>query len=239
MALETTPTHPLADSYVTVTEADAYLANRKDVANYTALTNDQKEALLKLATKHIDSMRFRGEKIFEDPQYFRLAQNLKFPGCHQEQKAGNVASVNGKKITSNILSNVSTMPDDFWNDGALVIIDGTGKGKTYKVADFVSATGEVTIEQDFSPAPDTTSRFILVEKVPLKVKYAVFEQALYICNGGGERQKLQSEGVKSYSIGDLSETFGGNGASATSGVLLSPEAKNLLSGLISRIGRIV
>ena len=58
MALETTPTHPLADSYVTVAEADAYLANRKDIANYSALTSDQKEALLKLATKHIDSSDF-------------------------------------------------------------------------------------------------------------------------------------------------------------------------------------
>ena len=237
MALETTPTHPLADSYVTVAEADAYLANRKDIANYSALTSDQKEALLKLATKHIDSMRFHGEPIFESPMYFRMVQALKFPGCHQSQMNANVETVNGKKITSNSLKNLATMPDDFWNGGGLIVIDGTGKGKTYKIADFVSETGEVTIEQDFSPAPDTTSRVLLIEKVPLKVKYAVFEQALYICNGGGERQKLQSEGVKSYSIGDLSETFADNMVGSGK-IAISNEAKGLLKGLYTIIGRL-
>jgi hypothetical protein len=237
MALETTPTHPLADSYVTVAEADAYLANRKDIANYTALTSDQKEALLKLATKHIDSMRFHGEKIFEDPQYFRMPQALKFPGCHQEQMNASVATVNGKKITCNVLKNISTLPDDFFNGGGLIIIDGAGKGKTYKVKDFTSETGEVEIEQDFSPAPDTTSRILIVEQVPLKVKYAVLEQALYICNGGGERQKLQSEGVKSYSIGDLSETFADNMVGSGK-IAISNEAKGLLKGLYTIIGRL-
>lgn len=237
MALETTPTHPLADSYVTVAECDAYLQNRKDVANYTALTNDQKEAVLKLATKQIDSLRFCCEPIFKSPIYYRLKQALKFPTCHQAQKTGSVATVDGKKITSNSLSDIATLPDDFFNGGALIIIDGTGKGKTYKVTDFVSATGEVTIEQDFSPAPDTTSRFIIVEQVPLKVKYAVFEQVLYLCNGGGERQKLQSEGVKSYSIGDLSETFADNMVGSGK-IAISNEAKGLLKGLYTIIGRL-
>lgn len=237
MALETTPTHPQADSYVTVAECDAYLKDRKDIANYSALTNDQKEALVKLATKHIDSLRFHGERIFDAPQYFRLAQKLKFPGCRQEQKNGSVASVDGKKITCNALKDVATLPDDFFNDGALVIIDGAGKGKTYKVTDFVSATGEITIEQDFAPAPDTTSRFIVTERVPLNVKYAVCEQALYICNGGGERQKMQSEGVKSFSIGDLSETFADNMVGSGK-IAISNEAKGLLKGLYTIIGRL-
>jgi hypothetical protein len=237
MALETTPTHPLADSYVTVAEADAYLLNRKDVANYTALTNDQKEALLKLATKHIDSLRYRAEKLFEDAQYFRLEQSLKFPTEEEERYMGSVATVDGKKITANSLKNIATLPDDYFNGGALIIIDGTGKGKTYKVANFVCETGEVEVEQDFAPAPDTTSRFMIVEKIPLRVKNAVCEQALYICNGGGERQKLQSEGVKSYSIGDLSETFADNMVGSGK-IAISNEAKGLLKGLYTIIGRL-
>lgn len=237
MALETTPTHPLADSYVTVAECDAYLQNRKDIANYSGLTNDQKEALLKLATKHIDTLRFHGERLFETPGYFRAAQILKFPTCHQEQKSGSIATVNGKKITSPSLQNISTLPDDFFNGGALVIIDGSGKGKTYKVKDFTCETGEVEVEQEFSPAVDTTSRFIITEQVPLKVKYAVIEQALYLANGGGERQKLQSEGVKSYSIGDLSETFADN-MIGSGKIAISNEAKGLLKGLYTIIGRL-
>jgi hypothetical protein len=39
-------------------------------------------------------------------------------------------------------------------------------------------------------------------------KEAAFEQALYILvNGNSKRSKLQEQGVKSYSIGNLSETF--------------------------------
>lgn len=237
MALETTPTHPLADSYVTEAEADAYLANRKDIANYSALTSGQKEAVLKLATKQIDSLRFHGEAIFEDPMYFRLPQALKFPSCHQEQKSGSIESVNGKKVICPALKNIATLPDDFWNDGALIITNGTGKGKTYKVVNFISETGEVEIEQAFSPAPDSTSTFIITVRVPLKVKYAVCEQALYLCNGGGERQKLQSEGVKSFSIGDLSETFADN-MIGSGKIAISNEAKGLLKGLYTIIGRL-
>jgi len=237
MSLETTPTHPLADSYVTVAEADAYLANRKDVANYTALTNDQKEAILKLATKHIDTLRFRSEPMFDDAMYFRLEQSLKHPNKDEEMMHGVVESVTTKKITASALRDVQTLPDDYFNGGAIIIIDGAGKGKTYKVANFVSATGEIETETNFSPAVDTTSRFTVVEAIEKKVKYATIEQALYLSNGGGERQKMQSEGVKSFSIGDLSETFA-DGMIGSGKVAISNEAKGFLKGMWTIIGRL-
>lgn len=45
--------------------------------------------------------------------------------------------------------------------------------------------------------------------VPDDVKYAQVEIALSLADGISERQKLIREGVKSYSIGHLSETFTG------------------------------
>jgi len=237
MSLETTPTHPLADSYVTAAEADAYLANRKDVANYTALTTEQKEAILKLATKHIDTLRFRSKSMFDDAMYFRLEQSLKHPTKDEEMFYGVVETVATKKITASALRDVQTLPDDYFNGGAIIIIDGAGKGNTYKVANFVSATGEIETETDFSPAVDTTSRCIVVEAIDKKVKYATIEQVLYLSNGGGERQKMQSEGVKSFSIGDLSETFA-DGMIGSGKVAISNEAKGLLKGMWTVIGRL-
>lgn len=46
----------------------------------------------------------------------------------------------------------------------------------------------------------------LIEEVPYEVKNAEIEEALWLANVGSERVKMQKEGVKSFSIGDISET---------------------------------
>jgi len=232
------PTHPLADSYATVAEADAYLASRSDAANYLALTTEQKEAQLKLATMQIDSFRFFGNEVFPTNNHYRLKQALKFPRTPAKP-------VDVTEMPSTVHVRVSALidqvqyPDDLWNKGAMVVVEGTGRGNTLYIEDFISNTGIFTISNPNNVVVDASSDVYLIMPIEPKVKMATYEQALFNINGAMARAQAQGAGVKSYSIGDLSETFGGNGASATSGVLLSPEAKNLLSGLISRIGRIV
>jgi hypothetical protein len=49
----------------------------------------------------------------------------------------------------------------------------------------------------------------------------------------GKRQELQSQGVTSYSIGKLSETFGGTSADRSYGIL-SQEAYRYLSKYVAR-----
>lgn len=76
-------------------------------------------------------------------------------------------------------------------------------------------------------------------EIPLSVKHATLEQALWICQnsptgGRSPRQQLQNEGVTSFRVGSASETFGGG---AMLGVLC-PEARQLLSKWITRWGRI-
>lgn len=71
--------------------------------------------------------------------------------------------------------------------------------------------------------------------IPARVKLATADQAAFILSGAGEaRAQAQADGVSSYSIGDLSETYNGRGASAT--MPISATAKGYLRGLISRIG---
>jgi len=62
-------------------------------------------------------------------------------------------------------------------------------------------------------------------EVPEAVKEACCEEALAILeSGNSQRRKLQQEGVQSFSLGNMSETFA---AGAGKG-LLSQEAKELL-----------
>lgn len=58
------------------------------------------------------------------------------------------------------------------------------------------------------PRVDTALPF--TDGIPQAVMYAVCEQALFLLKGGSKRQELQKQGVKSYSLGDLSETFADN-----------------------------
>ncbi len=234
--LNAIPTHPEANSYLTLAEANDLMNNRSSMsAEWTALTDDQKEKVLIIATRQIDTLRFFHELIYRTPQDYRNKQALKFPRTNTREYSGKVDSVSTNYLIDADLANRQDLPDDYYNKGAVIIYSGTGKGKTYGVTDFDMATGKVTIDGTFSPAIDDTSWYRLVEAVPVEVKYACLEQALYIINGGGERAKLQSEGVQSYSIGDLSETFG-DGGGGSMNLPLSTEAKGYLSRLISRIG---
>lgn len=233
----TTPTHPEADSYLTVAEADSLMDNRlSGGAEWEALDEDKKARLLKIATSHIDSLRFFHDLHYPIPADFRDKQALKFPRTNSRRATGRVRSATTNTFTDSDRANRSDEPTNFWKYGAVVIYEGAGKGQTYDVTAFDMITGTITIEGTFSPAIDATSYYKLIQKIPQEVKLATLEQALYILNGGGERAKLQSEGVQSYSIGDLSETFNGTGAGNS--LPISHEARGYVSKLISRIGTI-
>lgn len=233
----TTPTHPEADSYLSVNEADSLMENRLGMFDeWNALDEDKKERLLKIATTQIDSLRFFHDLHYPVPADYRDKQALKFPRTNSRRATGKVDSVSTNYFIDSDRANRSDEPENFWKYGAVIIYEGTGKGKTYDVTAFEMSTGKVTIDGTFSPAIDTTSYYKLIQKIPQEVKLATLEQALYLLNGGGERAKMQAEGVKSYSIGDLSESFGEGGYGGS--LPISTEARGYLSKLISRIGTI-
>lgn len=74
-------------------------------------------------------------------------------------------------------------------------------------------------------------------EIPTKVKMATCEQAAYILAGeGAKRAQLQADGVTSFKIGDVSESYA---AKAGLELPISAVAKGYLKGLISRLGRVV
>jgi len=58
--------------------------------------------------------------------------------------------------------------------------------------------------------PRVSTNLAFTDGIPDAVIYATCEQALFLLKGGSKRQELQQQGVKSYSLGDLSETFADN-----------------------------
>lgn len=231
----TIPLHPEADSFLTIAEADDLMEFRINGGDdWQALDEDKKERLLIVATSHINSLRFFHDEFYPIPMDYRDKQALKFPRTNTRRASGKADSVSTNTLVDSNRSDRSDEPTNFWKGGALVIYEGSGKGQTYEVSAFDMVTGTITIDGTFSPAIDTTSYYKLYEKIPKEVKMATLEQALFILGGGGERAKLQSEGVQSYSIGDLHETYNGQGSSNK--LPISLEARGYLSGLVSRIG---
>lgn len=78
-------------------------------------------------------------------------------------------------------------------------------------------------------------------EIPKVVKDACCEEAIWVAQhaksgGSSPRQQLQSEGVSSFTVGDLSETYAGAGAGVQ---LLGPRAQALLRHWIDRGGQVV
>ena len=74
--------------------------------------------------------------------------------------------------------------------------------------------------------PRVDSALPFTDGIPQAVVYAVCEQAFFLLSGGSKRQELQQQGVKSYSLGDLSETFSENLTDAQK--TICPEALSYL-----------
>lgn len=74
--------------------------------------------------------------------------------------------------------------------------------------------------------PRTNTALEFTDGIPDAVAYATCEQALFLLQGGSKRQELQKQGVKSYSLGDLSETFVDNLSEAQK--TICPEALSYL-----------
>lgn len=168
------------DSYISLTDANTYMSNNylstsSELATWNALSNADREVLLKKATKKIDRQILRGVRatntqVLEFPRAIRVTETL------------------------NEYPDVATIRNLSW---------------------------------------------VIETEVSQKVKDANVEEALFAVISGASANRriaLQQQGVKSYSLGDLSETFGGGFSSQNN--LLSTNAKDLLSYYLTKSVRI-
>ena len=179
--------------------------------------------------------------VFEDFRIYDEVVNDPFQVITATTDYHTDAGPSGDVLTFSELIDTNELPyydDDFFKDGEIQVISGTGKGEILRIAESSPVTGELTLTGAFSTAPDTSSRILVYGPIPREIRNATFEQAIYRSDDGsdeaGSRASLIAQGVKSIKVGHTSETYRGGG----SGTLLTAEAWSYISGLISRTGRI-
>ena len=238
MALNTILSHPDQDSYVTIAEADNYLSSKQGYAVWNALSTAQKEGFLKSSALQMNEIRYKGVEIYNRAKDYRREQNLAFPRVYNMNiEYGNVTSATNTSVSVLNLANQQYLPDDIFNGGVVVIREGTGRGQTVTITDWTSSTGTATVAS-WTTQPDTTSAISLILPVDSKVKYAQIEQAYFLSQYRDEDVLNMIQGVESYRIGDLSETYSGNTVNfaLVGGQPFSPLAQQSLRGLIDITG---
>jgi len=114
---------------------------------------------------------------------------------------------------------------------ALKIVDSqpyTGfKVQTTQTLEFPRAIYTMIPYDVYEPSGIWPENWYVQSEVPDAVKYAQCEIAFEMASGTSNRVKLQRQGVKSFSLGNLSETYSG-----ASNSIVSHEAKELLKPYI-------
>jgi hypothetical protein len=224
MALNTKVASSTAETYITLVEANAYIASRPDSLNWGNHDYLERERLLRQATIDIDIFKFKGVKLFKGggggyeatPASTGILdllnngyQNLKFPRDWHEYYTGYPNS--GTTLTL-VDSSFTNLPrdDDYFNYGAIYIIDGTNKGSSRTISDYDSSTGTFTVDTAFPSAINRTSHYIILAPIDKYVKYATVEQALFLSNNSELRniKEWQQAGITARTIGDVSIKFG-------------------------------
>ena len=233
---------PLATSYVDLDRADTYFAQRVNTADWDALTDatpedeDAKAIALITATRAIQAYPGISDRRFDN---FNSDQVLFFPYWDVVNVRGSVDSATDTTIVSSDLADVDSRYDDSWNYGSIRITDGTGVGQIREIEDFVNSTGTVTVTEAWSTNPDDTSEFELVNRIPDEIIRACCEIAyLYVPDATtgvitdtNRREKLQSEGVESFRIGDHAEKF--KGSKEINGYRIPPVAVAILNKYVT------
>lgn len=172
---------------------------------------------------------------------------------------GTISSVQGKVIYDTNNASQLHQTDGYFARCVIEIIGGTGAGQVRYISDSSYEGRSVTILDDWTTAPDTTSFYRIYQvgifprpqetytrqdgrryykAIPEAVQRAVAAQIEFMIQKGdaffvGDQADITSESIGNYSY---SKTNGGQSA-AVSG--LAPRARTLLRGYKNRTGRLI
>lgn len=220
------------NSYVTISQANTYFTNRRNVTNWTSLTATNKEIALIQAARELDRYRFYGDRYYE-------SQGMQFPRDDHEIVTGNCASpITATSFThANLYSSTySTMPSNYWKDGSIHITSGTPVRDTRLISSSSVSNGAVVASPSFSATPTTNSQFIIFKPIYKDIQDAQCEQALYLIENNKMEalSEYKAMGVNTVKIGDAMVTFTDGYASLS----LTPIAKKLLLKFIEKSLRV-
>jgi len=226
-SLNSTPSDFVAESYISVVEADAYFGNHPKSTDWDDASSADQVKSLQLATLMIDMHRFHHGKYRVNPE-----QPLMFPRGNARVAGGTADSGSTTTIVDATLADdPTTAPTNYYKNWAVEVTAGTNLDEIRLVTAYNASTGQLTVETAFTNAIDSTSQFILIEKIPNAVRYACAEIAIWLL-GGGDANK--DPNIKAKKIGDFSVSY----FEGAAGEITLPEKANiLLKPYISKIGR--
>ncbi len=220
-----------ANSYVRVDEANNYIRNKYGHSNiWDTLSLEGKKRVLIEAANDIEGYNYIGEKYYDN-------QSLQFPRDDHDIISGNCAtpftinSFSNSGFTSDTYGNEKSN-SDYWKYGSVHITTGTPLHDIRTIETSNITTDVVTMFTDFTATPNANTSFIAFTPIDKFIKYAQFEQALYIIanNSSGTMDKYISTADK-VKIDEV-EIWFKKGASSSKKIAL--KAKKYLSRWIKR-----
>lgn len=187
----------VSNSYVTISEADAYFDVRYGTSNWFALSRRDKEALLVQSTKDIDFGNYYGNKYYD-------AQALQFPRDDHETVEGKCASPGANRFKHANLKSETYMeiPPNYWKYGTVHFTSATLENQKVVVGTSNAASGFV--HGPFSAAPTANTSFIIFAPVDRNIKAAVCEQAHSVLEHGLESYaEMRALGIHEVTVGDV------------------------------------
>lgn len=174
---------------------------------------------------------------------------------------GQVSSVAGKVITDTNSNTLLGQTDGYFKNAEILIVGGTGSGQTNFISDSNKDTKSITVRDDWTTPPDTTSVFLIhqlakfprvkdsfqnsagtifYKTIPDAVKRAVCAQLKYMDELGSDFFDSDGTDKESESIGNYSYSKGGGSSGMSASVkMISPRARTLLRGIKNSTGRLV
>ncbi len=220
MSIDITAGSPLANSYVTATEANMHFAVdyafQEELA-WSSLSTSLRESVLLTAARQVDLLRFRGTKLFAEKSKFEFHSNslgneqaLAFPRSDHPYLSGHASgSSSASELHDSQLEKPTVYPDGFFVNGSLYIREGTNQFEIRRVSGFDAESGVVTVVSAFSAALEPTSEYRLLYPIPTSVKRAQLAQAKAILDQSVRMLRLQGHGMHEIQLGDVSVRFRG------------------------------
>lgn len=246
--------HSAQNSYVSVTNADAYFALHTEYDAWAQGTSDTKPRALITASRRIDGLKLRGSMLFpggpttlgdalsygpESMTPISGKQGLQWPIYEQGFVTGTADSATATTLVDASLILPNQFQDDYWIGGSIRITDGTDQWDHREITDFVAATGTLTVA-GWTATPDTTSTYILIPPLPWDFTAAVCEQALLELQGVTTQRAIRiAQGAISVSGGGYSESYSTPQGARSKPDVISPLARIHIDPYLCKSGKVV
>lgn len=217
--------HRQQNSYVTITQANEYFDNRRDIDEWEDLTAVEREEVLIQAARDIDSFDYSGDKFYR-------SQGLAFPRRdHRYVVTGNCGTpitINSFRHSSLFSGTYGRYPTSYWKYGTVHITVGTPKYDVVNIASSNVTNGSITTDENFSTTPTTNTTFRIFAPIDRKIRWAQYEQALYLIKNTDIKTivNMKELGVKRVEIGRARLDFTDG---ALGRITIAPQSRKLLS----------